>query len=185
MKRFIFLGPPGAGKGTQAKLLSAHWQIPHISTGDLLRQAVANQTDLGRQAETYMEGGELVPDGLVLAMVRERLSEPDTRRGWLLDGFPRNVAQALALDDLLQDLGQTCEAVFNLEVPDAVLIERMLSRGRADDSEATIRRRLDVYREKTAPLIDFYRKRQRLISIAGDRSIDEVTEALKLAAPAC
>jgi len=179
--RLILFGPPGAGKGTQAQTLAKSWQIPHISTGDILRAAVAEKTDLGVKAQASMNRGELVPDQLVTAMVQERLSQPDTKQGWLLDGFPRNVAQARTLEQFLQQAAQLYDRVINLEVPDDVLVARMLSRGRQDDNEAVIRRRLEVYREETAPLIDFYRGRQSLIDINGDVSVEAVTTAIKAA----
>ena len=179
MPRFIFLGPPGAGKGTQAEKVASSASILHISTGELLRNAVAQKTALGQQARSYMDKGELVPDKLVLDMVRERLGQPDAQPGWILDGFPRNVHQAESLDALLQEIDRVYDFAINLEVPDEVLIDRLLARGRADDNEKTIRRRLEVYREQTAPLIDFYRDRQQLKSVNGDRPIEEVTVALK------
>jgi len=179
--RLILFGPPGAGKGTQAQTLAKSWQIPHISTGDILRAAVAEKTDLGVKAQASMNRGELVPDQLVTAMVQERLSQPDTKQGWLLDGFPRNVAQARTLEQFLQQAAQLYDRVINLEVPDDVLVARMLSRGRQDDNDAVIRRRLEVYREETAPLIDFYRGRQSLIDINGDVSVEAVTTAIKAA----
>lgn len=183
MTRLIFLGPPGAGKGTQAHKLAELCKIPHISTGDILRSNVAQKTTLGEQAQSYMDKGELVPDQLILDMVRDRLSIPDALGGWILDGFPRNLPQAVFLDALLLDIQQVCDRAVNLDVPDEVLVARLLLRfrteGRLDDNEETIRRRLQVYREQTAPLIDYYRDRHQLVSIEGDRSTSEVTEALK------
>ena len=152
MARLIFLGPPGAGKGTQAKLLADSHNIPHISTGDILRAAVSRQTNLGVKAQEYMDRGELVPDQLVIDLIRERLGQPDAQLGWILDGYPRTVVQADSLDGLLVELSQTCDRAINFDVPDETLIERMLSRGRKDDNEGVIRRRLEVYREQTAPL---------------------------------
>lgn len=179
MPRLIFLGAPGAGKGTQAKALADYCGIPHVSTGDILRSAVANHTALGVQAKGYMDRGDLVPDQLVVDLIRERLGEKDAQSGWILDGFPRNVAQAKFLDELLDKIQQPYDHVVNLDVPDEVLVERMLSRGRADDTEAVIRNRLIVYREQTAPLIDFYQNRQRLVHINGDQQLEAVTQALK------
>ena len=178
MTRLIFLGPPGAGKGTQAKFLAEVLNIPHISTGDILRSAIAQATDLGQKAQSYVDKGELVPDELLLDLIRERLNQADAQTGWILDGFPRNVNQAAFLEQLLQELNQSCDCV-NLEVPDEVLVARMLGRGRQDDNEDTIRRRLEVYRNDTEPLIGFYRDRSVLKSINGDRSVEEVTESLK------
>jgi adenylate kinase len=178
MTRLIFLGPPGAGKGTQAKFLAEVLNIPHISTGDILRSAIAQGTPLGQKAQSYVDKGELVPDELLLDLIRERLNQADAQTGWILDGFPRNVNQAAFLEQLLQELNQSCDCV-NLEVPDEVLVARMLGRGRQDDNEDTIRRRLEVYRNDTEPLIGFYRDRSVLKSINGDRSVEEVTESLK------
>lgn len=179
MVRLILLGPPGAGKGTQAQTLADLWQTPHISTGDLLRTAAASQTSLGVEAQSYMERGELVPDRLVIAMIQERLSQSDANEGWILDGFPRNVAQADSLNSLLEEMNQAYDCTVNLDVPDEVLVARMLSRGRQDDNEAVIRRRLEVYREQTAPLIDFYRDRHRLINVNGNAGVADVTAAVK------
>lgn len=185
MTRLIFLGPPGAGKGTQAQKVAADCNIPHISTGDILRSAVAQQTDLGQKAQSYMERGELVPDQLILDLVRERLSQTDTQPGWILDGFPRNVAQAAFLEDLLKEINQDCNQVVNFDVPDDVLIERLSSRGRQDDTEAVVRHRLEVYREQTAPLIDFYQERQKLLAIDGNQSIDTVADKIKQVVKPC
>lgn len=174
MSRLIFLGPPGAGKGTQAAMIAAEFSIPHISTGEILRSAVSVRTDLGLKAQAYMDQGELVPDELILGMVRDRLTQPDTQTGWILDGFPRNVSQAEFFDKLLNTINQTYDRVVNLDVPDEILVTRLLGRGRKDDNEAVIRNRLSVYREQTAPLIDFYGDRQQLFSVAGDQSVEEV-----------
>lgn len=179
MKRLIFLGPPGAGKGTQAVRVAEECQIPHISTGELLRGAVAEKTELGKKAQEYMDRGELVPDHLILGMVRDRLSQSDVANGWILDGFPRNVSQASFLDDLLAEIHQESDYAVNLEVPDEALIDRMLGRGRQDDNEDTIRRRLEVYREQTAPVIDYYRDRNHLVSVNGNLPMDQVTSALQ------
>ncbi len=179
MTRLIFLGPPGAGKGTQAQILSERCEVPHISTGDILRAAVKAKTELGQKADEYMSAGELVPDELILGLIRERLGREDTANGWLLDGFPRNVEQAEFLDRLLAEIEQTCEFVINLEVPDEELVVRMLERGRKDDEESVIRNRLEVYREQTEPLIDFYQGRQLLRSVDGNRDLDTVTQALQ------
>ncbi len=180
--RLVFLGPPGAGKGTQAKQLSHVCGVPHISTGDILRSAVSQGTELGKKAQFYMDQGELVPDELILNMIRERLGAEDTQSGWILDGFPRNVEQASFLDSLLQDIGQPCDCVVNLDVPDEVIVARLRLRGvqegRSDDTETTIRHRLDVYRQLTAPLIDFYRNRQQLVSVDGNRPVEQVTTEL-------
>lgn len=133
MTRLIFLGPPGAGKGTQAKNLSRSCNVPHISTGDILRSAVANATELGKKAKFYMDAGELVPDELILNLIRERLAADDALSGWILDGFPRNVEQATFLDELLKEINQPFECVVNLEVPDEVIISRLVNRGKEED----------------------------------------------------
>ncbi|MEL6899374.1 MAG: adenylate kinase [Cyanobacteria bacterium J06606_4] len=179
MTRLIFLGPPGAGKGTQAQVLCKICEVPHISTGDILRAAVKAKTELGQKAEGYMNAGELVPDSLMLGLIRERLAQADTEKGWLLDGFPRNVEQAEFLNELLEEIEQSCEVVINLEVPDEVLVTRLLERGRKDDQEEVIRNRLEVYREQTEPLIDLYRNRQQLLSVDGNQPMDAVTDELK------
>jgi len=176
--RLIFVGPPGAGKGTQSKFLADFHQIPHISTGDILRESVAAKTAPGVKAQGYMDRGELVPDQLVIDLIRERLGKSDAQSGWILDGFPRNAAQAEFLDVLLDELNQGCDRVINFDVPDDVLVTRMLSRGRKDDNEETIRRRLEVYREQTAPLINYYQLREKLVTINGDQSMEEVAAAL-------
>jgi len=176
--RLIFLGPPGAGKGTQAKVLADSHHIPHISTGDILRAAVSEQTALGIKAKGYMDRGELVPDQLVIDLIRERLGQPDAKPGWILDGYPRTVVQADSLDGLLTELNQSCDRVVNFDVPDEALVERMFSRGRKDDHEDVIRRRLEVYREQTVPLIDYYQTREKLTSIDGNQSMEDVATYL-------
>ena len=177
-KRLIFLGPPGAGKGTQAQVISENYQIPHVSTGDILRAAVAQQTPLGKQAKDYMNRGELVPDALILDLIQDRLSYEDTENGWILDGFPRNVTQAAFLEKLLAQLRQNADCVLNLAVPDEVLVSRLLERKRKDDNESTIRRRLEVYHHDTVPVIDFYQQRQTLKTIDGNQTMDDVTKQL-------
>lgn len=179
MTRLIFLGPPGAGKGTQAQIMAEHLHIPHISTGDILRQAMKEQTPLGIKAQSYVDNGDLVPDQLVQDLVEERLKQPDAQSGWILDGFPRKVSQAAFLEELLQKTGQGGEKVVNLDAPDAIVVSRLLARGRKDDNEAVIRHRLEVYRNETAPLIDYYRDRHKLLTVNGDQSQAEVTHALK------
>ncbi len=179
MTRLIFLGAPGAGKGTQAKLMANLCSIPHVSTGDILRTAVTNQASLGLQAKLYMDRGDLVPDHLVVALIQERLNNHDAQEGWILDGFPRNLAQAEFLDSLLNEIDQPCDYVVNLDVPDDILVQRMLERGRTDDTEEVIRNRLKVYREQTSPLIDFYSKRKKLAIVNGDQLMDGVTDDLK------
>lgn len=175
-QRLLFLGPPGAGKGTQAVKLAESHGLLHLSTGDLLRAEVAAGSELGKEAEAVMARGELVSDELVLAIVRSRLTGHEG--GWLLDGFPRNLAQAEALDALLGELNQQIELVVLMELDDAVLIQRLLSRGRADDNEAVIRHRLEVYREQTAPLIEHYRGKNLLQSVEAAGTVDEIAERI-------
>ena len=175
--RLLFLGPPGAGKGTQAARLCDANGMSHLSTGDLLRSEVAAGTALGQEAEAVMNRGELVSDALVLAIVESQLKGLSSE-GWLLDGFPRTVPQADALEPLLDELKQPIEAVVLLELDDAVLIERLLARGRDDDNEAVIRNRLEVYRVKTSPLISFYRDKGLLVSVEANGSVDEITERI-------
>ena len=171
-QRLLFLGPTGAGKGTQAERLAASLGLLHLSTGDLLRAEVAAGSELGREAEAVMARGELVSDGLVLAIVRSRLQGHGG--GWLLDGFPRNLVQAEALNTLLEDLAQQIELVVLMELDDDLLIQRLLGRGRADDNEAVIRHRLEVYREQTEPLITYYRERQLLKAVDASGSVEAI-----------
>jgi len=176
--RIIFLGPPGSGKGTQASQLAKRLGVPAISTGEILREAVRKQTALGQKAKAVMERGELVSDDLIVAMIGERLAEADARRGFILDGFPRTLAQARTFETMLSGNGDALSAVLNFSVPEAELTERMLGRaqaeGRADDRPETIRERLRVYREKTEPLVGFYRDRDLLAEIDGVGSVSEV-----------
>ena len=176
-RRLLILGPPGAGKGTQAAMISRAVGIPHMSTGEMLRDHVARGTDLGREAKSIMESGELVPDEIVIAMVRERLDEPDAACGFLLDGFPRTAPQAEALDGVLVD--RPLEAVINIEVDEEELVSRMLARGRADDTEETVRNRLKVYGELTAPVVDYYAQKGILSRVLGDGTIEEVFQRIR------
>ena len=171
-QRLLFLGPPGAGKGTQAQRLAETQNLLHLSTGDLLRAEVAAGSELGKEAEAVMARGELVSDALVLAIVRSRLQSHSG--GWLLDGFPRNVAQADALAQLLDELGQQIELVVLMELDDAVLVQRLLSRGRADDNEEVIRHRLEVYRQQTEPLIAYYRERNLMAPVEAAGTVEEI-----------
>jgi adenylate kinase len=183
MTRLIFLGAPGAGKGTQAQILAESAEIPHISTGDILRAEVKGQTELGLKAKSYMDKGELVPDSLILDMIRARLGQPDASKGWILDGFPRNVSQAEFLDRLLAEISQNYDLAINLDVPQDRLVERLLNRAtiqnRPDDTEDVIRRRLVVYDEQTLPLIDYYRHKGVYREVNGDRDLAVVTSDLE------
>jgi len=207
--RVVLLGPPGAGKGTQAETIVKAYEIPHISTGDMFRSAVKEGTKLGMEAKAYMDAGALVPDELTIGIVKERLQKLDCQKGFLLDGFPRTLAQADALDKLLQELGSSLDAVLNIEVPFEDLITRLTGRficrqcqapyhkvfnppkqagicdlcggelyQRADDSEATVTARLEVYNRQTAPLISYYANSNRLITINGQGSVEEVGKSV-------
>ncbi|MCP4361042.1 MAG: adenylate kinase [Chloroflexi bacterium] len=174
----VLIGAPGAGKGTQAKLLAKELGRPQVATGDLFRANLKNQTELGKLAQTYMDKGELVPDEVTVAMVRDRLSQPDCEKGAILDGFPRTPAQAEALNGLLAEFDSEITAVPHIHVETDVLVARLLKRaeieGRADDNEETIRTRMRVYQEETAPLLDYYEKNNLLVEVDGDRSIESV-----------
>ena len=176
MKRLVFIGPPGAGKGTQAELLQNHHGIAWVSTGDMFRAAIKKQTPMGVQAKKYVESGSLVPDEVVVGLVLERLQEPDCQQGYLLDGFPRTVAQAQELDDALGDAG--VNSVVHLAVTDDVLIERIAGRakqeGRADDSKKTLKNRLNIYHKETSPVVEYYRKAGRIVDVDGVGSIEDV-----------
>lgn len=179
--RAVLLGAPGSGKGTQAERLALALGVPTISTGEMLRQAVAQATELGARVESVMAAGGLVDDDLMAAVVSERLARPDAARGFLLDGYPRNLEQAATLDRLLAGRGSGLDAVIVLEVPEDELVRRALGRRRADDIETVIRERLRVYRDKTEPLVGHYEVRGSLVRIDGNRPVEAVTQ-LALAA---
>jgi adenylate kinase len=211
--RVAFLGPPGAGKGTQARELARGWGVPHIATGDMLREAVAAGTALGREAKGYMDKGALVPDDVIIGMIAERLRQPDARAGFLLDGFPRTIAQAEGLERLLKDLGLPLERVIYFDVATPELVRRLTGRRvcracghsfhvvsnpprreavcdacggelyqRADDSEATVRNRLNVYTQQTAPLLDWYTGKGLLASVSGEGAIEAIGRRVQDAA---
>jgi adenylate kinase len=171
--RILIVGPPGAGKGTQAAVLSKELGVPHISTGDLFREHVGAETKLGKMVKEYLDSGKLVPDQVTNEMVRERLSEEDCEAGFLLDGFPRTVPQAEVLAAMLRDRDCDLDVVLQLDVPEDVVIGRLLARGREDDNEGVIRHRQHVYRVETAPLLHFYA--DRLVSVPAVGSIEDVT----------
>ena len=185
----LLLGPQGAGKGTQAKRIAAEYGLPHIATGDILRRAMADGTPLGRKVKPIYDSGGLVPDDLMIELIRERLSEPDAAEGFVLDGFPRTFVQAEALDAMLRDIDRPLSLVLELQVPDEVAIERLSRRaaieGRADDTPEAIRRRLSLYHEETEPLVEYYRSRGNVVGIHGDRSENavfaEIQQALEQA----
>jgi len=211
MRRILLLGPPGSGKGTQATALKGRWDLPHLSSGDLLRAHVKEDTALGQQAKPFMERGELVPDALIIEMMAERLSQPDAARGYVLDGFPRTVAQAEALDARLAELGQDLDAVISLDVPEAEILRRLSGRltcsnascnaiyqvdtmppkqagvcdkcgsallQRADEEPAVIQKRLAVYAQQTAPLLDYYRQTGRLHEVDGTIGVENVVREI-------
>jgi len=210
--RVAFLGPPGAGKGTQARDLAQEWGALHLATGDMLREAVAAGSPLGREAKSYMDQGTLVPDDVIIRMMAERLGAADAGRGFILDGFPRTIAQAEALARLLKDLGQTVDTVVYFDVSEPELLRRLTGRRvcrtcghsyhvtsnppkragvcdacggelyqRDDDGEATVRNRLEVYRRQTAPLLDYYRQRNLLVTVSGEGPVVTIRDAIRAA----
>jgi len=181
--RLALLGPPGSGKGTQGAVLREHFKIPHVSSGDLLRTAVRDGTELGRKAKAYMDAGELVPDALVLAMMKERLGKPDCRSGFLLDGFPRTLAQAESLTRMLADDRTSLEHVISLGVTEKEIIARLRDRRaqehRSDDDDGTVKQRLRVYFAETAPLLEYYRKQGLLREVQGIGKPDAISVAIR------
>jgi adenylate kinase len=176
MTRVVLVGPPGAGKGTQAATLSDKLGVPHISTGELFRQHIDADTEVGRTVKGILDSGQLVPDELTIDLVRDRLAESDTQDGFMLDGFPRNVRQADLLSKILSERDEKLDAVVELQVDENVLVDRLLSRGRTDDTEDVVRHRQQVYRSETEPLLDYYR--DLLVTVDGVGEIDEVTDRI-------
>jgi adenylate kinase len=181
----LILGPQGAGKGTQAARISGEYGVPHISTGEILRDNMARGTDLGEQVRPIVDAGDLVPDELMVELIRDRLSRGDTVPGFVLDGFPRTMAQAEALDAMLKEIGRNLDAVLVLEIDEEKAVARLLKRaeeeGRADDTPEVIRNRLDNYRRNTAPLVEWYRARDKVVPVNGDGAIDDVFSQLRRA----
>jgi adenylate kinase len=181
----LVFGPQGSGKGTQAKRISAEYGVPHVSTGDMFREAIADGTGLGRRVEPILAAGELVPDELTVELIRERLSQEDARAGFVLDGFPRNLVQAAALDAMLEEIGRALDAVLFFDLVDSVATERMLGRARdearTDDTPEVIARRLAIYHEQTEPVVGYYAGRGALVTLAAERSVDDVFEQIRSA----
>jgi len=184
-KRILLLGAPGAGKGTQAALLIERLGVPHVSTGDMLRAAVAEGSEVGLEAKAIMDAGKLVSDEIVIAIAEERLGQPDALQGFILDGFPRTLAQAEALDATLEKLGTPLECCLAVTVDTEAVVQRLLKRaeieGRADDNEETIRKRMRVYDEQTAPLLRYYGERGVLVEVDGMGSVEEVSKRIETA----
>ncbi len=178
MKTIIFMGPPGAGKGTQAKLICDKFQIPQISTGEILRNSIKEGTELGKQAKQYIDKGELVPDSVVIGIVEERIKHDDCKNGFLLDGFPRTIKQAEELEKMLSNLNKKIDSVINLDVPEEELVKRLLNRAilenRTDDTEPVIRNRMKTYFEQTYPLIEYYKNKGMLKNINGIGTVEEI-----------
>ena len=181
MLKIVLLGAPGSGKGTQSAKLVERYGVPQVSTGDLLRNAVAEQTELGKKAKAAMDAGELVSDDVVVGMMRERLTQADTENGFILDGFPRTAAQAEALDELLAELDRPLQAVVHLQVNNEEIVGRLMARGRSDDNEDTIRNRLSVFSEQTAPLVEHYREQGLLKEVHGMGEVDEIFARIEAA----
>ena len=181
----LLLGPQGSGKGTQAKRIAEAYDLAHVASGDMFRAAIAAGTPLGRRVEPLLAAGSLVPDELTIEVIRERLAQEDAREGFVLDGFPRTMAQARALDELLAEIGRELTVVLALHVSDAVSVERLLRRaqeeGRVDDTPEAIARRLAIYHEQTEPLIEYYRAQDRLVPIDGEGTVNEVFAQIEAA----
>lgn len=181
--RIVLLGAPGSGKGTQAALMVEDLKLPHISTGDLLRAAVAAGSELGKKAKAVMDRGELVSDDIMLGLIEERLAQDDVKPGFILDGYPRNIAQAEALDELLDRIGQPVDEALQIDVDPEMVVARIAKRaaqeGRSDDTEEVVRNRLKIYAEQTAPVIDYYARKGILSRVLGEGTIEEVFQRVR------
>ncbi len=179
----LVLGPQGAGKGTQAKRIAAEYEIPHISTGEMFRAAIASRSELGRRVEPILAAGQLVPDDVTVALIRERLEQPDAADGFVLDGFPRNLAQAEALDAMLAQIGRGLDAILFFDLSDGVATDRLLKRAveenRPDDTPEVIARRLAIYHAETEPIVEHYRATGKLVPLHAERTIDEVYDEIE------
>lgn len=174
--RLVVLGGSGSGKSTQAQKLSIHFGIPTISTGDILRQAISKLDELGRNAESFVKAGELVPDEIMIDLIRNRLRQNDLTRGWILEGYPRTAFQAEELDFLLDDLGQKLTRAIYLQVPEAIMVNRSLGRSQPEDQLQIVQRRVKLFYERTVPILEYYERRNRLLTINGDQSPQAVEE---------
>ncbi|OLP16023.1 adenylate kinase [Leptolyngbya sp. 'hensonii'] len=177
--RLVILGGPGSGRGTQARQVCDYLGIVPISTGDVLRQAITDQTELGQQLQSCVEKGELVPDEIMIQFMRQRLAQPDVATGWLMDGYPRTAFQAEELDFLLDDLGQRLNWAIFLDVPDPVLLQRSTSQSRLDDTPEAVQRRIELFHSRTVPILEYYERRNRLLRINGDQSPEAVQQDIR------
>lgn len=179
--KLILFGPPGAGKGTQASLIQNHYTIPHLSTGNIFREAISNKTELGKKVKGILDNGDLVPDQTVVDLVAEEIEKEKYSKGYILDGFPRTVGQAKSFDKLLEDKGQTLDAFISLSVPEDELIRRILSRGegRSDDNEEGVRKRLDVYHKETEPVKQYYQENDVVFEVNGTGTVEEIFSRIK------
>ena len=179
MLNIIFIGAPGVGKGTQSALIEKDYSISHIATGDMLRENIANGTELGKTAKSYMDKGELVPDSLVIDMLKERIKKDDCKNGFMLDGFPRTIEQAKELSNILENLNYKISAVIDIFASEEVILDRLLKRGRADDNEETIKNRLKVFENQSKPVLDYYNDKAKIIKIESVGTPEEVYAKIK------
>lgn len=179
MINLILIGAPGSGKGTQAKFIKKDFDIAHISTGDMFRENIKNNTELGLEAQKYMDKGDLVPDEVTVNMISERLKQDDCKTGFMLDGFPRTIEQAKALDEMLKSLNIKLNAVLNLKADDAEVLKRLLSRGRSDDNEATIKNRLNIFKNQSEPILDHYQDKTKIIDVLSEGLLEDIYANIK------